>query len=65
MARTKARVRRLPVKTQCLPGWIVNREYGKKKNLSVQDKGDPTRAEDCKHNKKRTNSKNNKREKKI
>ena len=33
MVRTKATVRMLPVKTQCLPGWIVNREYGKKKKM--------------------------------
>ena len=66
MARSKATVRRLPVKTERLPGWMVNREYGKKKNdLSVQDKGVPTRTEDCKHNKKQTNSKNNKRKKEI
>ena len=32
MARTKATVR-LPVKTQRLPGWMVNREYGKKKTI--------------------------------
>ena len=30
MARTKAKVRRLPVKTHQLPGWIFNGEFGKK-----------------------------------
>ena len=33
MAGTKTTVRRLPVKTQRLPGWMVNREYGKKKTI--------------------------------
>ena len=33
MARTKAMVRRLPVKTRHLPGWLINREYGKKKTI--------------------------------
>ena len=33
MARTKATVRRLPAKTRCLPKWLVNREYGKKKTI--------------------------------
>ena len=31
MAKTKATVRRLPVKTHHLPGWLVNREYGIRK----------------------------------
>ena len=31
MVRTKATVRRLPVKTRRLPPWLVNREYGKRK----------------------------------
>ena len=26
-------IRRLPVKTSRLPGWLVNREYGKKKKI--------------------------------
>ena len=33
MARTKATVRRLPFKTSCLPGWLVNREHGRKKKI--------------------------------
>ena len=33
MARTKATVRRLPVKTRRLPAWLVNREYGKKRTI--------------------------------
>ena len=33
MARTKATVRRLPVKTWRLPGWLVNREYGREKTI--------------------------------
>ena len=33
MARTKATVRRLPVKTRWLPAWLVNREYGIKKTV--------------------------------
>ena len=33
MARTKATVRRLPVKTRWLPAWLVNREYGTKKTV--------------------------------
>ena len=35
MARTKATVRRLPVKTCHIPAWIVNREYGTKKRMTV------------------------------
>ena len=31
MVRTKATVRRLPVKTRRLPVWLMNREYGIKK----------------------------------
>ena len=31
MARTKATVRRLPVKTCRLPAWLVNREYSMQK----------------------------------
>ena len=31
MTRTKAIVRRLPVKTLRLPAWLVNREYGTRK----------------------------------
>ena len=31
MVRTKATVRRLPVKTRRLPAWLMNREYGMKK----------------------------------
>ena len=31
MARTKATVRRLPVKTCQLPAWVMNREYGTRK----------------------------------
>ena len=41
------------------------RVWQEKNHLSVQDKGDPTITEDCKHNKKQTNSKNNKCKKKI
>ena len=33
MARTKATVRRLPVKTWRLPGWLANREYGREKAI--------------------------------
>ena len=33
MARTKATVRRLPVKTRRLPGWVVNKECGRKKTI--------------------------------
>ena len=33
MARTKAIARRLPVKTCQLPGWLINREYSKKKTI--------------------------------
>ena len=33
MARTKATVRRLLVKTQRLPGWLVNQEYSIKKTI--------------------------------
>ena len=33
MTRTKATVRRLPVKTRHFPGWLVNREYKKKKTI--------------------------------
>ena len=33
MARTKAKVRRLPVKTHQLPGWIFNGEFGKKNTI--------------------------------
>ena len=32
MARTKVAVRRLPVKTH-LPGWLFNREYGRRKTI--------------------------------
>ena len=31
MARTKSTVRRLPVKTRPLPGWLVNKEYRTRK----------------------------------
>ena len=31
MARTKATVRRLPVKTCQLPAWVMNKEYGTRK----------------------------------
>ena len=31
MARAKATVRRLPVKTCQLPAWVMNREYGTRK----------------------------------
>ena len=31
MSRTKATVRRLPVKTCQLPAWVMNREYGTRK----------------------------------
>ena len=33
MARTKAAVRRLPVKTRRLPGWLVNREFDREKTI--------------------------------
>ena len=33
MARTKATVRRLSVKTRRLPGWLINGEYDKKKTI--------------------------------
>ena len=33
MVRTKVTVRRLPGKMRKLPAWMVNREYGKKKNI--------------------------------
>ena len=33
MARTKAAVRRLPVKTRRLPGWLANREFGREKTI--------------------------------
>ena len=33
MARTKTTVRRLPVKTWRLPGWLVNGEYGREKAI--------------------------------
>ena len=33
MARTKARARRLPVKTRQLLGWLINGEYSKKKTI--------------------------------
>ena len=33
MARTKATVRRLSVKTRRLPGWLINGEYSKKKTI--------------------------------
>ena len=33
MARTKAAVRRLPVKTRRLTGWLINGEYCKKKTI--------------------------------
>ena len=33
MARTKATVKRLPVKIRHLLGWLINREYGKKKTI--------------------------------
>ena len=33
MERTKTTITRLPVKTQRLPGWMVNREYGKNKTI--------------------------------
>ena len=33
MARTKAAVRRLPVKTRRLPGWLVNREFCREKTI--------------------------------
>ena len=35
MARTKATVRRLPVKTRQLPAWLVNREYGTQKGQFI------------------------------
>ena len=61
MARTKAAVKRLPVKTSaCLNEWSIESTARKKLKLFVQDKGDPTRTEDRKHNKKWTNSKSNK-----
>ena len=41
MARTKVAVRRLPVKTH-LPGWLFNREYGRRKTLPVQNKRNTT-----------------------
>ena len=60
MARTKATVRRLPAKTRCLPKWLVNREYGKKKNnLPFQDKRNTTRTKDCNHHQEWTNKKIN------
>ena len=47
MVRTKVTVRRLPDKMQKLPVWMVNREYGKKKNdLSIQDKTNFTSTKD-------------------
>ena len=33
MARTKATVRRLPVRMHHLPGWLVNREYKTRKRM--------------------------------
>ena len=33
MARTKAKVRRLPVKTRQLPGWLFNGEFSKKNRI--------------------------------
>ena len=33
MARTKAAIRRLPDKTRRLPGWLVNREFGREKTI--------------------------------
>ena len=66
MARTKATVRRLPVKTRWLPAWLVNREYGTKKNsVFFQDKRNITRTKNCEHHKERISNKNDKCKKKI
>ena len=60
MARTKATVRKLLVKTRYLPGWLVKRECNTKKdNLPIQDKTDITRRKDCIHQKERKNNKSN------
>ena len=67
MSRTKATVRRLPVKTCQLPAWVMNREYvyTKRNGLSLQYKGNFTRTVDCEHYQERTNYKNDKCTKKI
>ena len=59
MARTKATVGRLHVKTCHLPGSLVNGEYSKKKNsLPAQDKRSNTRRKSSKHHQRGTNNKN-------
>ena len=66
MARNKATVKRLSVKTHRLLGWLVNGEYSKKKNnLPVQIKRNTTRTKNSKHHQRWTNNKNNKCKKKI
>ena len=64
MARTKVAVRRLPVKTH-LPGWLFNREYGRRKTLPVQNKRNTTGKKDCKHHQEWENNQNNKCQAKI
>ena len=66
MVRTKVTVRRIPDKIRKLLAWMVNREYGKKKNnLSIQDKTNPTSITDSSHYQERTSFKNRQCKKKI
>ena len=58
MVRTKVTVRRLPDKMRKLPAWMVNREYVKKNNLSIQDKTNPTGTKNGEHYQERTSFKN-------
>ena len=59
-------MRRLPDKMCKLPAWMVNREYGKKKNnLSIQDKTNPTDTKTGEHYQDQTSFKNHQCKTKI
>ena len=57
--RTKATVRRLPVKTRRLSAWQVNREYGKKRTIYPFKIKQTLPEQKSKHQKEWRNNKNN------
>ena len=65
MARTKAAVRRLPVKIRHLPGWLVNKDYYRSKTIYPFKIKETLLQLDCKHYQEWTNNKNNKCQAKI
>ena len=65
MARTKAAVRRLPVKIRHFPGWLVNKDYCRSKTIYPFKIKETLLQLDCKHPQEWTNNKSNKCQVKI